>query len=78
MNIIHQNSNDIDNVWKMLNSNLECQNLDSQFVHRDFRSNIDDVAKYFQSDDYEKQNAYDNVPKNILQIGAEMYTYLNF
>ena len=85
--MLKQNHIDIDNIWKIVKQvrkkfltvivDTECQDIVNQIASENIKAIIDDVQKYLtiNATDYDPD---ENVTENILQIGAEMFTYLNF
>ena len=85
--MLQQNHEDIDNLWIIIkqvgkiylsyNDDPKCQEYDNQIAEDDIKTNIDNVEK--KTTNLKDYYYYDeNVTKNILQTGAEMFTYLNF
>ena len=67
----------------------ECKNYDNQIAEDDIKANVDNVEENLDTkstdydshdydyDDYE-HDSHENITDDILQIGVEMFTYLNF
>ena len=85
--MLQQNHDDIDNIWKIIKQfrksflsdgdDTECKNYDNQIAEDDITANVDNVEENLstKSTDYD---SHENITEDILQIGAEMFTYLNF
>ena len=85
--MLQQNHDDIDNIWKIIkqvrksflsrNYDPKCQEHDNQIAEDDIKANVDNVEENLitKSTDYD---SHENITDEILQIGAEMFTYLNF
>ena len=66
------------NDFLIKNNNPECSiDLDNKIAENYIKTNIDRVEIYLTKDsnDYD---SYENVTERNLQIGAEMFTFLNF
>ena len=66
------------NDFLIKNNNPECSiDLDNKIAEKYIKTNIDRVEIYLTKDsnDYD---SYENVTERNLQIGAEMFTFLNF
>ena len=85
--MLQHNHDDIDNLWIIIkqvrkiylshNDDPECQKNLDQIAEYDIKTNINNVEnKTTNLIDYYYYD--ENVTKNILQTGAEMFTYLNF
>ena len=84
--MLQQNHDDIGNLWIIIKQvrksyligydDPKCQK-DNQIAKNDIQKNIDNVAKNLaiSSMDYD---FHENITEDILQAGAEMFTYLNF
>ena len=86
VNIIHQNPDIIDKVWKiikkirknLLAGNTKCNSkIFNKILEKDIKTNINNVEKNLKIKPTNNIN-YENMTKDILQTGAEMFTYLNF
>ena len=85
--MLQQNQDDIANIWKIIkqvrkiflshNDDPKCQEYDNQIAEDDIKANVDNVEENLitKSTDYD---SHENITDEILQIGAEMFTYLNF
>ena len=85
--MLQQNHDDIDNIWIIIkqvrknylshNDDLECPKWEHKIAYNDIKTNIDYVEAHLRakSTDYD---SHENITEDILQIGAEMFTYLNF
>ena len=77
----------MDNVWKIIkdlrrnfltgNRSKECETEDNQISKKERKSNIDHVQEKLKTTQIQ-ENVLENVKREILQLGVEMYTYLNF
>ena len=82
--MLQQNHDDIDNLWiiiKKVRKDYFSHNVDTecfiQIAENDIKTVIDNVEENLikKSTEYD---SHDNITEDILQVGAEMFIYLNF
>ena len=85
--MLQQNHDDIDNNWKIIkqvkksflisNDNPKCVPSFYPIVEDEIKKNNDNIEEYLTANtaDYD---SHENIAEDILQAGAEMFTYLNF
>ena len=82
--MLHKNLNDIDDFWKIikevrkefLRGNTDPKCYDNKIASTNIQRNIDEVEKNFTTKPINQSK--ENITEDILQTGAEMFTYLNF
>ena len=86
--MLQQNYDDIDNVWKIIkqvrknylshNDDPECRENGNQIAKDDIKTNIDNVEERLTTNLTDFNFHDENIKEDILQAGAELFTYLNF
>ena len=85
--MLQQNHGDIDNIWKIIkqvkkisligNVDPKCQESFHLIVEDEIKKNNNNVEEYFTTNSVD-YDSHETIAEDILQTGAEMFTYLNF
>ena len=86
--MLQQNQDGIDNLWIIIkqirkkylshNDDPECDTLIHRITKDDINTNIDNVEENLTTNSTDYDYYDENITEDILQSGAEMFTYLNF
>ena len=84
--MLQQNHDNIDNFWIIIkqvrknylsqNDDPECKN--NQIAEDDIKTNIDNIEENLNTNSTNYDYYDENITEDILQTGAEMFTYVNF
>ena len=83
--MLQQNQDNIDDIWKIIKQvrksflidgdDIECRNYGYQIAKDHMKTNIDNVEENLST---KSNDSHEKITEDILQAGAEMFTYLNF